>query len=140
MYQRIRRHTIDNIEIQSRLVYLPSLSKEQKLRARELRKNGILSEVVFWNCVRNGGFHGVNFDRQRSIGRYFVDFYIPDYGVVIELDGISHDNKQDYDRIRDEYLHSLDLIVLRFQSRLIFEDINAVLSYIEKILIENFRV
>ena len=54
--------------------------------------------------------------RQKVIGKYIVDFYIAEAKLVIELDGSQHyDAKgQQNDRVRDEYLHSLGLSVLRY--------------------------
>lgn len=40
------------------------------------RKAGILSEVIFWQQVRANSFHHIDFDRQRIIGNYIVDFYV----------------------------------------------------------------
>jgi very-short-patch-repair endonuclease len=90
------------------LPYNPKLSK----RARELRKAGNLSEVLFWNQVKNRQFKMLDFDRQKIIGNYIVDFYCASYNVVIEIDGNSHDEKEKYDIARDKYLKSLGLEVI----------------------------
>ena len=95
----------------SRLPYNPAL----KQRARELRKAGNLSEVLFWNVVKNKQLNGQDFDRQRVIGNYIVDFYCHKYALVVEIDGSSHDDKQAYDQVRDEYLEALGLKVLHVQ-------------------------
>src|SRR5699024_6546996 len=85
---------------------------ELKERARELRQAGNLSEVLFWNQVKNKQFKGFDFDRQKIIGNYIVDFYCPNCQVVIEIDGSSHDDKVEYDKERDQYLESLGLTVI----------------------------
>ncbi len=85
--------------------YNPAL----KERARELRKAGNLSEVLFWQQVKGKQFLGLDFDRQKIIGNYIVDFFIKDIGVIVEIDGNSHDNKEKYDNERDEYFKSLGL-------------------------------
>ncbi len=90
------------------LPYNPKL----KERARALRQAGNLSEVLFWNQVKNKQFKGYDFDRQKIIGNYIVDFYCCNCNVVIEIDGSSHDDKQEYDAERDAYLKSLGLIVI----------------------------
>ena len=95
----------------SELPYNPAL----KQRARELRKAGNLSEVLFWNVVKNKQLNGQDFDRQRVIGNYIVDFYCHEYALVVEIDGSSHDDKQAYDQVRDEYLEALGLMVLHVQ-------------------------
>jgi very-short-patch-repair endonuclease len=93
------------------LPYNPAL----KQRARELRKAGNLSEVLFWNVVKNKQLNGQDFDRQRVIGNYIVDFYCHEHALVVEIDGSSHDDKQAYDQARDEYLKALGLKVLHVQ-------------------------
>ena len=56
--------------------------------------------------------------RQKVIGDYIADFYCAECGIVIELDGSQHwktENKQS-DSVRDEYLKSLGLKVLRYSN------------------------
>ncbi len=92
------------------LPYNPDL----KYRARELRQAGNLPEVLFWNRVKNHQFKGYDFDRQKIIGNYIVDFFCVNCQVVIEIDGISHDEKIEYDQRRHLYLESLGLTVFHF--------------------------
>jgi very-short-patch-repair endonuclease len=92
---------------------LPFNSK-LKNKARELRKAGILSEVLFWNCVKNRQILDLDFERQKIIGNYIVDFFCPVLGLVIEIDGESHDFKGEYDAEREKYLIGLGLEVLHF--------------------------
>ncbi|ORU66158.1 endonuclease domain-containing protein, partial [Francisella tularensis] len=93
------------------LPYNPKL----KDRAKELRKAGILSEVLLWQELKSRKFLNLDFNRQKVIGNYIVDFYCDDLRLVIEIDGSSHDDKQEYDSIRDLYLLGLDLKVLHIQ-------------------------
>ena len=90
------------------LPYNPQL----KERAKALRKAGNLSEVLLWQQLKNGLFFGLDFDRQKIIGNYIVDFYCAEKGVVIEIDGYSHDSKTDYDAKRDNFLNSFGLRVI----------------------------
>jgi len=99
---------IRNTKNYKSLPYNPKL----KERAKALRKAGNLAEVLFWKEVRNKQFLGLDFDRQKIIGNYIVDFYCANTQTVIEIDGSSHDNKQDYDAARDEYLKSLGITVI----------------------------
>ena len=100
--------------------------------AKGKRKAGILSEVIFWQHVSNKKFHSLGFDRQRVIGNYIVDFYIRKLGLVVEIDGCSHDEKIDYDRKRINYLESLGLkifivddIDVKLRMDLVLEDLEA---------------
>lgn len=90
------------------LPYNPAL----KERAKALRQAGNLSEVLFWNQVKNKQFKGLDFDRQKIIGNYIVDFYCSNCQVVIEIDGSSHDDKVEYDANRDQFLEELGLKVI----------------------------
>ena len=56
--------------------------------------------------------------RQKVIGNYIVDFYIPSAKIVIEIDGRQHlmeDNKRS-DEKRDGYLLSVGISVLRYSN------------------------
>jgi len=103
-----------------------------KERAKELRKAGNLSEVLFWNQVKNKQFLGLDFDRQKIIGNYIVDFYCKDLGVVIEIDGASHDSKVEYDIERDAYLKSLGLKVIHISDLDIKNNLEGVMEILKK--------
>ncbi|MDR0327266.1 MAG: DUF559 domain-containing protein [Planctomycetaceae bacterium] len=110
------------------LPYNPAL----KARARELRKAGNLSEVLFWNQVKNKQFNKLDFDRQKIIGNYIVDFYCADCNVVIEIDGDSHDRKQEEDTRRDEFLKNLGLHVIRIADVDVRKNIEAVMAMLAR--------
>ena len=95
------------------LPYNPKL----KERAKALRKAGNLAEVLFWQQVNKHKFKEYDFDRQKIIGNYIVDFYCGNCRAVIEIDGSSHDDKQNYDSIRDAYLESLGLTVIHITAK-----------------------
>lgn len=111
-----------------------------KQRARELRKAGNLSEVLFWNQVKNKQFFKLDFDRQKIIGNYIVDFYCKDLGVVVEIDGGSHDQKQEYDQERDAYLESFGLKIFHIQDIDIKKNLDGVLGFLREGLIRCFAM
>jgi hypothetical protein len=43
--------------------------------AKKLREKMTLSEVLLWNELKSKKMHGFDFDRQRPIDNYIVDFY-----------------------------------------------------------------
>lgn len=57
---------------------LPKNLKFQE-RAKELRKAGVLSEVLFWKRVNKNQLFGLDIDRQKIIGNYIVDFYVKQF-------------------------------------------------------------
>lgn len=103
-------------------------NSQLKQRAKKLRQARNLSEVLFWNQVKNKQFKGFDFDRQKIIGNYIVDFYCTNCRVVIEIDGSSHYYKQEYDDKRDCYLESLGLTVIHIQVEQVFQKMNSVME------------
>ena len=110
------------------LPYNPAL----KEKARELRKAGNLSEVLFWNAVKSKQLDGLDFDRQRVIGNYIVDFYCHEYALVLEIDGSSHDDKQEYDAARDAFLKGLGLNVLHVQDIDVKKNLAGVIELVKQ--------
>lgn len=108
------------------LPYNPAL----KERAKELRKAGNLAEVLFWQQVRNRQFKGLDFDRQKIIGNYIVDFYNANYQLVVEIDGSSHNDKQEYDASRQRYLEELGVKVVRYTDIEVKRDIVSVMQHL----------
>lgn len=105
-------------------------------RASKLRKAGILSEALLWDMLKNGQFLGLDFDRQKQIGNYFVDFYCAELNLVIEIDGSSHDDKYEYDKRRDEYMEKLGLRVIRISDEGVRHRMEMELEYIAKVVDE----
>lgn len=111
-----------------------------KLRARQLRQAENLSEVLFWMQVTKGRFHKIDFDRQRVIGNFIVDFYIKQLGLVIEIDGSSHDTKMEYDKAREDFLISLGLKIHRIKVIDVMHNMPMVMTSLEEYIIENYGV
>ena len=68
--------------------------------------------------------------RQKVIGRYIVDFYIPKVKTVIEIDGIQHTapDARKADEERDLYLHSLGITVLRYSNESVKKNFRGVIA------------
>ena len=128
--KQIRKNAIED------LPYNPKL----KDRAKALRKAGNFAEVVFWKQVRNGTFWNIDFDRQRVIGNYIVDFYIKSLGLVIEIDGESHNNKEAYDQQREKFLQSLGIVIYKTTSFQVKHDLDNVMKNLEVYIMEKFGV
>ena len=115
-------------------------NSELKERAKKLRQARNLPEVLFWMQVTKGGFHKIDFDRQIAIGNYIVDFYIKSLWLVIEIDGSSHHNNEEYDFKREEFLKSLGLKVYRITVNDIMKNMYNVRLGLENFIIENYGV
>ena len=94
-----------------------------KSHAKELRKKGVLSEVLLWNQLKSRKMRGYQFMRQKPIGDYIVDFFCSKLGLVIEIDGESHDGRFRYDMERQKFIESIGLTVLRFNDDDVKRDI-----------------
>lgn len=109
-----------------------------KKRSKELRYAYNLSEVLFWKQVHIGIFYGIDFDRQRIIGNYIVDFYVKKLGLVVEIDGKSHDDKVEYDAKRQNYLESLGLKVYRIKVADVLNNMSKVMCGLEEFIVEHY--
>jgi len=71
---------------------------------KKLRNNMVSTEIILWSRLKNRQLKGLKFRRQYSIGNYIVDFYCPEHRLAIELDGMTHDNTEKFDIIRQKYI------------------------------------
>ncbi len=95
--------------------------------ARQNRRNATKAEKTLWQYLRRRAL-GVKVRRQIPIRGYIADFFIPAWGIVIEVDGASHKNRQAYDRRKDLVIASAGFKVLRFSNAQVFDDPNLIIS------------
>ncbi len=114
----------------------PYLWEKLKPLAREMRKNPTPAEEKLWQRLRRKQMLGYKFRRQHALERFIVDFYCHDAGLVIEVDGPIHQYTPEEDAIRQEFLESLGLRVLRFTNEQVERDIEGVLAAIAQALRE----
>lgn len=87
------------------------LSKKNKSKySRRLKSKPTKAETVFQEYLEEWGF---KFRTQTIILGYIVDFYLPDLGLIIEVDGHYHTNNKEQDAKRDRILESSGFVVLR---------------------------
>jgi len=108
------------------IIYNPKL----KQLAKKLRKESTLAEVLLWKKLNRKQIKGYDFHRQKPISNYIVDFYCPKLLLVIEIDGISHSEKEKYDQKRIAKLESLGIHVLVFNDLYVKRNIDGVLMEI----------
>jgi very-short-patch-repair endonuclease len=113
-------------------------NRNLKQYSRQLRENMTDAERRLWAKIRMKQLKGYQFYRQKPVGDYIVDFFCPRAKLVIEVDGSQHfaGEMTEDDRIRDEYMSSFGLRVLRFTNTDILTHIDGV---VESIL-ENMEV
>lgn len=108
------------------LPYSPHL----KLLAKKLRSHMTFSEVKLWNGLKNGNMLHYDFDRQRPIGNYIVDFFCKDLQLAIEVDVITHEGKKaiEKDELRQKQLEAMGVTFLRYDALLVVNDVEAALK------------
>jgi len=121
---------------QTIIPYNPKL----KELAKKLRQNMTFSEVKLWNEIKNSQLMGYDFDRQRPIGNFIVDFYCKDLKLAIEIDGITHEDEDILlmDKIRQEELETFGVVFLRFDALLVVNKVEAAVREI-RVWIEEFE-
>ncbi len=96
--------------------------------ARTMRKLPTPFEQALWNRLRAARLDGLKFRRQTVIDHAIVDFFLPSLGLIVEVDGDTHDI--DRDGRRDAKLRGQGFTVLRFTNAEVGGNIDGVLETI----------
>ncbi len=112
-----------------KIVYYNPALKE---KARELRNNSTTSEIKLWKFLKKKQMCGYDFHRQKPLGNYIVDFFCNELKLAIEIDGLSHLNNEEYDKLRQKELEDLGVHFLRFQDDEVYYNIGRVIEIIEQ--------
>ncbi|QQG44351.1 MAG: DUF559 domain-containing protein [Candidatus Roizmanbacteria bacterium] len=107
--------------------YNPKLKKI----ASHLRKNSTVAEIILWKRLKNKQVLGIDFNRQKPLGNYIVDFYNNLLKLAIEIDGDSHELKGNYDEKRQDQLYKLGINILRFTNDQVKNDMDGVIVVIK---------
>jgi very-short-patch-repair endonuclease len=68
---------------------------------------------------------------EKPIFNFIVDFFAPELGLIIEIDGSSHKNKAEYDFYRQQKLESFGYVFLRFKEGDVIQNIPMVKESID---------
>jgi very-short-patch-repair endonuclease len=112
------------------LTSIKKASKEKKEFTQKLRSNPTPSEEKLWEYLRAKKL-GYKFNRQAIIFGYIADFWCPEKNLVVEVDGKSHENRQEYDFKRDTHLTNVGIKTIRFSASDIFKKIDTVITKIQ---------
>jgi very-short-patch-repair endonuclease len=116
---------------------LSSYNKRLQPFANKLRKEMTKGEACLWKYVlRAGRMKGYQFRRQRPVLDFIADFMCKELRLVIEVDGITHDNKLEKDNHRDDKLRQAGFYVYRFTDEEVLTNIEGVMMAIERIIDE----
>jgi very-short-patch-repair endonuclease len=103
---------------------------ELHARAAEMRRNPTEPEKRVWRILSNSQMDGHKFRRQSVVGWYIADFMCPKKGLIIEVDGDTHDEAKD--RIRDDRLAEFGYRVIRVTNHDVMTNIEGVWCFISE--------
>ncbi|MCC6130992.1 MAG: endonuclease domain-containing protein [Acidobacteria bacterium] len=107
---------------------------EVAARARELRRSETDAEEVLWASLRDRKLGGMKFRRQHPFDMFILDFFCPEKGLCVEVDGSIHGEKDQKarDAERDAVLRARGVKVLRFRNEEVEADLPSVLEAITR--------
>ena len=109
-------------------------------KARQNRKNPTPAERKLWfEVLRHERFNQLKFTRQKPLGDYIVDFYCAERMLAIEIDGDSHDARQQQDDTRTRRLNALGIEVVRYTNAEIMNNLEGVFQNLLKRVTERPR-
>ena len=100
------------------------------MRARSLRRDSTDAEKRLWTALRDRRLEGIRFRRQVVMGRYIADFCAANPKLIIEIDGVQHEDQKIYDEARTRYLTGQGYLVLRFWNGDVLTHLGHVLNSI----------
>jgi very-short-patch-repair endonuclease len=105
-------------------------------RATELRGKSTTAEEILWSKLRNRQLAGLKFRRQHPISKFIADFYCHEIRLVIEVDGLIHENinYKERDLNKTAEFERNEIKVIRFKNEEIINNIDEVLRRIESFL------
>ncbi|HEX8841214.1 MAG TPA: DUF559 domain-containing protein [Sphingomicrobium sp.] len=96
------------------------------IRANKLRKRLTPFEAKLWGRLSRSQLNGYKFRRQHVIGNCIADFFCPQKGVIVEVDGDTHDASRD--AVRDEINEHRGYATIRFTNEEVSKNIDGVLE------------
>jgi very-short-patch-repair endonuclease len=110
------------------------VTSDQADMARQLRKSTTPEERLLWQELRTHRFDGLHFRRQQVIDGFVADFYCHAARLVVEVDGLIHDDQREYDAYRDRALAANGLRIVRVSNDDVRRNMPAILERIRRAL------
>ena len=108
-----------------------------KRNAKRLRKEMTPPEIGLWIALRRNEA-GLRFRKQHSADDYVLDFYCAPAKLAIEVDGEAHSrgDRPERDAVRDAWLVSQGLQVLRYPAIEVLTNLEGVVRQIIAVALE----
>ncbi|MEP7103221.1 MAG: endonuclease domain-containing protein [Candidatus Dojkabacteria bacterium] len=116
--------------------YHKPYDKKLKTFARQNRSLPTKAEQVLWNYVLRRDKLGYRWLRQKPIDNFILDFYCDKLLLGIELDGESHEGKEEYDNYRTIVLESVGIKLIRFWNH----ELTGNIELIKEKLLKEFEI
>lgn len=107
-----------------------TLVNKQKL-AQEMRENPTPTEKMMAELLTA---HGISFQQQVVMLGYIADFYFKRAKSILEVDGLIHTKRQEYDERRDGHFREAGFRVLRIYADRIINEPGKVIAEVKAYL------
>jgi very-short-patch-repair endonuclease len=120
---------------------MPRRTAQQRIRgttralieaAWHLRREKTPAERVLWDALQGRQVAGLRFRCQHAVGPFVADFFCPAAKLIVEVDGLIHDQQIEQYAARTDYLAALGYRVLRLRNELVLTNLPAALAHMEQ--------
>ena len=101
-------------------------------RSHKMSREMTEAECHIWfNLLSKKQLLGYKFTKQKIIFNYILDFYCSELLLAIEIDGLGHNQKLDYDKTRDDFLKSIGITIIRIKNHDVLNNLDGVKAFLE---------
>lgn len=108
---------------------MPRLDPRLAAFARTMRREPTPFEAQLWRALSGSKLNGLKFRRQAVIDGTIADFFCPALGLIVEVDGGTHDPQRD--PVRDAAMARRGFRVLRFTNAQVAGQLDMVVLAIQ---------
>jgi len=95
--------------------------------AQKLRNNSTISECFLWQELK-GKRLGYDFERQKPLGEYIVNFYCSELMLAIDIEGHGSGHQSEYNQQRLQEVEKLGVKVIHYTDMQIKRNIRRVVK------------
>ncbi|WOF45250.1 endonuclease domain-containing protein [Sphingopyxis indica] len=101
-------------------------------RAASMRREPTEAEKRLWRYLSGARLGGLKFRRQAIIGNRIADFFCPAKGLIVEIDGDTHDRERD-EALDRRLVEQYGYRTLRLTNADVLDNMDGVLHHIEDV-------